>query len=917
MAHRPLLWMLLSACWPSIQAGLLEQAIETVQRTIFPDQETKNAFANLPVVKSSVVSTLNGSADNPTSMHFRNQDFSIVLGKDGLKTIDSILDRVFNFTTKLQMQRGKLFNSSTTYENTPQNIENLSSPHEEHNLFIGSEGKQRNSNSQLHEKDIHRVSESLKSLIRKRPILTDRDAPNYFDPADGLLKVNDEFNRFSGETSFTTNPPKKNDSAVLSSIASEQETLVQDARKQDALSKGDQSEAITLTTQLQENDGSAEQLPDGGQNSVLDDGVGDRPGEDERERLVALQLPGVGSFVVQKPPEKPKLSVKQKWLLGPLLEPQSTNPLPVSSFLVATTKAARVSKNSSQTSNLHQFFSSGRALDESENGSEHPVILSEPAQSMTTVPSFSNTVVTTKERIEQDFKLSVRSSDRKSNSFNDTATTVLQQVDDEFQEDVWGTRFDLLGIPKKVLQGPNIFEHDLRHHLPREVLPLALKQQMQATASSDAGRNSDRNGKKGKEIDEIENGPTENHTTFSINSPNLEHIVIYTNNPNIEVGNLSSTPSSVNISESDHSNTTKVLTDDELPLYPPLGNFDVDVTLATIEAEDTTLTTSGAPSNDDASDLNNVNQEVSVANDTNTQATQSSSSIFFNATSPGNTFQGNHMHQDNSSTNAVFEGSSYQFYSTPSNTDMYGRGTMKTRPSKYGDYQSYASPGNTFSTIETQINDFVSETSSAGESSRSQLANSPKSTLSSSYGSLTNDAISPLSYSDSLAWPTQKDKSQDFVLQAQFFDPTLQQENLQDYFKKIFRLNQLVPIDLNRAIANLLMAESSSFRQLNERDPFLQLSPAQQSILFALADFSSPTRAQQFSHTQPRLRNIGENQGWLANSNAEEAARNIYEALVFASRQNVKSQPFHRRNSFAPSRDRISLPFDRRSRSLR
>lgn len=212
------LWLLLCYCSPG--EGFLEQAIDTVQKTF-------NLNSRQPFQLSELIQApdnKNESLHDATSMHIKNQDFKIVLGKAGLETLDSILDKVFNFTTELH-ERNERFNIINRNSNNigPNQIHSLSgnvetglssisglpgafgkpSTHE----FIKVLNGEVSNNGPMFEShqvaeqtfNVQSISDKLKTVdaneiqtlrSRRRPILTYRDAPHYFDPILGILKVN-------------------------------------------------------------------------------------------------------------------------------------------------------------------------------------------------------------------------------------------------------------------------------------------------------------------------------------------------------------------------------------------------------------------------------------------------------------------------------------------------------------------------------------------------------------------------------------------------------------------------------------------------------------------------------------------------------------------------------------------------------
>ena len=209
-----------------VSAGILEQAFDTVQKSLFTLPQTLLSNQGGGVADRNEE---NISNDDPTSMHFKNQDFKIVLGKAGLNTLDSILDKVFNFTTELH-ERNEKYNllsksglNSLVINSPKDEIEpastsskppyfNRTSPHafinvlnsriNSENLSSALDGSQNINKSSkprvnfydrelsASEANISPLQDYQQPLKRRRPILTDKDAPVYYDKFEGVFKAN-------------------------------------------------------------------------------------------------------------------------------------------------------------------------------------------------------------------------------------------------------------------------------------------------------------------------------------------------------------------------------------------------------------------------------------------------------------------------------------------------------------------------------------------------------------------------------------------------------------------------------------------------------------------------------------------------------------------------------------------------------
>lgn len=129
-------------------------------------------------------------------MHFKNQDFRIVLGKSGLEALDSILDRVFNFTTELheKNERFTFLNKKTTKSSStiqpdifPLGFQRPS----EHGFINVLNSNSHDIPSSYKNIDLDNISYVKNSgPSRRRPILTNKDAPYYYDPVTRTLKTN-------------------------------------------------------------------------------------------------------------------------------------------------------------------------------------------------------------------------------------------------------------------------------------------------------------------------------------------------------------------------------------------------------------------------------------------------------------------------------------------------------------------------------------------------------------------------------------------------------------------------------------------------------------------------------------------------------------------------------------------------------
>ena len=181
--------------WQSVHAGILENAFDTVQKTLRINQIADR----LATESTEIVSNDNLTSNDPTSVHFKNQDFKIVLGESGLKALDSILDRVFNFTNDLheRNERYGLMRNGINSINTD-SIEKSGSSTDSRGSIIPPEELDPeplkfldalNTDSDVKANKSSREHDSGHKK-RRRPILTEKDAPFYYDAKSGLLKPN-------------------------------------------------------------------------------------------------------------------------------------------------------------------------------------------------------------------------------------------------------------------------------------------------------------------------------------------------------------------------------------------------------------------------------------------------------------------------------------------------------------------------------------------------------------------------------------------------------------------------------------------------------------------------------------------------------------------------------------------------------
>lgn len=201
--------------YQDVSAGILEQAFETVQQALSPRQ---------PSLISQDLQDQDdtNSSKDATSIHFKNQDFKIVLGKSGLQTLDSILDKVFNFTSDLH-EKNERFNllSQGSFSSLGGSQLNFGpgqsfstkrpiafdqpSPHQFINVLnsaldikpmfkaqsiILDENQQEYQFYKKKRDEISNLFNERKPKKRKRPILTLKDAPHYFDVDEGIFKMN-------------------------------------------------------------------------------------------------------------------------------------------------------------------------------------------------------------------------------------------------------------------------------------------------------------------------------------------------------------------------------------------------------------------------------------------------------------------------------------------------------------------------------------------------------------------------------------------------------------------------------------------------------------------------------------------------------------------------------------------------------
>ncbi|XP_018018805.1 uncharacterized protein LOC108675318 [Hyalella azteca] len=891
--------ILILALCRNAEAGLLEEALSTVHKTIFSDQRVINPFASLQGFKSNSVNIGNGSNDDPTSMHFKNQDFSIVLGKAGLEAIDSILDRVFNFTRKLNSQNlpfiignstaaGNLDDARYATEADESSLRQTVLPQEsrEDNFQNFDDNFQLNRNFDVSSKSF----DSLKTLKRRRPILTARDAPNYYDPSDGALKVDKNFL----DLHLNENRIRTGNGLEFTSVSDEQRNLESHKTKAISMSSfndgrlneqnrfentkdpsnfpASQIFANAQTTHIEPypsltsnttdfnvpptttNNPYTHISPDPSAKKIITEARDVvTTSDDEQIRLLGLQLPGVGNFVMQRPPDPPDLPVRQQLTSTPFF---------------STSSGAR-NEGPSVGDLLGVVEPAGFPADEA--NSRYPVILSEPAQ--TTLQ-----LITQEDQFSSKYNKNDRSigtspwpilgREAYQDNRQHLGKTIHDSIED-FEKNRW--RHPANQPPKE----------NREHGLFTSVVP---KQNVEHQITV-------------KNSGEIKNLLSNNLTTVSINSPNLENIVIYTNNPTVSVADQTKRPSqteheSASINESqanaDHYLSPQVLSsaNPDFPLYPPLGNSSVEVTLASqlpIQESDNAIrdeahTESETPQSipgfesttSDANITSNENSDLWAITGVKAENSTPSSTVTAFHTAPPVLFTAvNSLYHIKGSTSAGLPPGSHQSY-------------------------SQIPVSSSIPTSESEINDFLSMVTAAGGiSSLFRNFNSFLTSPSATYGSSLNH-FRPAQFSSDQR-DAQSQSLQNLALQSQRFDPAIRRKNLHDYLTRVFRSQQLVYDDFDQLLVNLLLQEPTH-RPKKQHDVNGRLSPAQQSLLLSLIGANAGRNLQFGDRLMP------------SQSSALETNIQYYNAFDSASPQQrrVYLQPLQRNSDLDTAREGTS-----------